>query len=245
MEFESQSKELVITKHEKHWVFTLNRPEKRNALSATLVEEMIAGIAEAECKQIPLIVFMGEGKNFCAGFDFTGYESASEGDLLLRFVRIETLLQKIAYSSCLTMAMAHGSNFGAGADIIASCKVRIATTDSKFRMPGLKFGLVLGTGRLARLIGNENARSLLQTTRMFNAQEAEDLGFITAQIDQHHWEGVIDQNIEIATSLPLSSRKQLYGITSGLDKANDDMAALVISASEPGIKDRIRKFRSG
>ncbi|MCR2153265.1 hypothetical protein NSX49_23710, partial [Salmonella enterica] len=74
-------------------------------------------------------------------------DAQSEGDLLLRFVRIETLLQRVAASPCLTVGLAHGRNFGAGVDLFGACKWRVSAPDASFRMPGLKFGLVLGTRR--------------------------------------------------------------------------------------------------
>ena len=120
-----------------------------NALSAGLVEALIAAVDQAQAEQARAIVFQGEGRNFSAGFDFGDWESHSEGDLLLRFVRIEMLLQRVAATPCLTVALAHGRNFGAGVDLFGACKWRLATPDASFRMPGLKFGLVLGTRRFA------------------------------------------------------------------------------------------------
>jgi len=68
---------------------------------------------------------------------------------VLRFVRIEMLLQAVATSPARTVALAHGKVFGAGADLFACCHHRIAAAGTTFRMPGLKFGLMLGTRRFA------------------------------------------------------------------------------------------------
>ena len=134
-------------------LLTLARPDKMNALSAGLVEALIAAVDRAQAEQARAIVFQGEGRNFSAGFDFGDWESQSEGDLLLRFVRIEMLLQRVAATPCLTVALAHGRNFGAGVDLFGACKWRLAAPEASFRMPGLKFGLVLGTRRFAALVG--------------------------------------------------------------------------------------------
>lgn len=234
---------LFVDKYSHHWVIKLNRPEKMNALSAELVEMLISIIDAAESENIPLLVFQGEGKNFCAGFDFTDLNESSDGDLLLRFVRIEVLLQKIAYSNCLTLALVHGLNFGAGVDIIASCKLRVSEAGSKFRMPGLKFGLALGTRRLAQLLGTEIARDILQTCRTFDIDEAISIGFINQQVRRDDWQHVISKQIEIAESLTNESRKTLYKLTTLNPQGDGDMAALVKSASAPGLKDRIISFR--
>src|ERR1700722_17773081 len=86
---------------------TLNRPEKLNALSAPLVEALTEQVKAAEVSGIRLLVLKGNGRNFSAGFDFTDYEAQSEGDLLLRFVRIELLLQALRHARYETMALAH------------------------------------------------------------------------------------------------------------------------------------------
>jgi enoyl-CoA hydratase/carnithine racemase len=214
-----------------------------NSLSAELVEALLNEVDAAERASIPVVVFQGVGKNFSAGFDFTDFEECTQGDLLLRFVRIETLLQKIAYSPCLTIALAHGLNFGAGVDIIASCKRRFAEPDSSFRMPGLKFGLALGTGRLAQLLGTEIARDVLETARTLTANECQSYGLIHGQANQSEWIDIIKDRIEVAKFLTTSSRTALYNLTLIGAQQDRDMTALVSSASIPGLKDRIRAFR--
>ena len=79
-------------------ILTLNRPEKVNALSAPLVEALSEQVKAAEVSGIRLLVLKGNGRNFSAGFDFMDYEAQSEGDLLLRFVRIELLLQALRHA---------------------------------------------------------------------------------------------------------------------------------------------------
>ena len=152
---------LIIDRDERQWTFTLNRPEKRNALSSTLVEALIGGVTEATTRHIPQLIFQGAGKNLSAGFDFTDYENQSEGDLALRFIRIEQLLQLIASAPALTIGLAHGRNFGAGVDLFAACRLRYCTPDATFLMPGLKFGLVLGTRRFRNIVGAANAADIL------------------------------------------------------------------------------------
>ena len=89
-------------------------------------------------KRARLIVFRGNGRSFSAGFDLGDVEAQREGDLVLRFVRIEMLLQAVGTSPARTVALAHGKVFGA--DLFARCRHRIAAAGTTFRMPGLKFG---------------------------------------------------------------------------------------------------------
>ncbi|WP_353234003.1 enoyl-CoA hydratase/isomerase family protein [Diaphorobacter ruginosibacter] len=233
---------LLIDRHATHWLLTLDRPEKRNALSADLVEALLDAVQQARAQQVPLLVLQGAGASFSAGFDFTGYEEQSEGDLLLRFVRIETLLQEIAYGPFATLALAHGNNFGAGVDLLAACRHRHCAPQSRFRMPGLKFGLALGTRRLAALVGESNAYSLLETTATFDDEHARRIGFMHGAQARDEWPELIQKTSECTLSLPTESRQFLRDLTRGGNR-DGDMAALVASASRPGLKERIRSYR--
>ncbi|HEY7803002.1 MAG TPA: enoyl-CoA hydratase/isomerase family protein [Orrella sp.] len=232
---------VVVDKQVDYWAVTLNRPDKRNALSGELVEGLIEVVEQAQAEKPALLVLRGEGKNFSAGFDFTDWQEASEGDLLWRFVRIEQLLQMLQALPVLTLALAHGKNFGAGVDLMAVCKHRVASDDATFRMPGLKFGLVLGTRRLARLVGVQTTRQIQQVAKTLNASEAHTTGLVSALAEPEAWPHVIKQQGDIATSLTPSARASLYRV---LDENTDaqDMADLVRSVTEPGLKDRIAKY---
>lgn len=235
------SDQLTIDRQPNCWTFTLNRPEKRNALSAELIEALIAGVSAADADQISLLVFQGAGKNFSAGFDFTGYEEQSEGDLVLRMVRVETLLQSVASSPSLTVALAHGRNFGAGVDLFAACKVRYCTPDTSFRMPGLKFGLVLGSRRFRNIVGTGRALSILGSARSFDAHEALDIGFVDQVSPESDWPMLLEQATQDADALDAATRASLYQALD-VNDADADMAELVRSASRPGFKTRIRHY---
>lgn len=235
---------LQVQKHRSHWILNLDKAHKRNALCSDLVETLLKTLDAAEAAQINLLVLKGEGKNFSAGFDFSGYEEQSEGDLVLRFIRLETLLQRLTYSTCATLALVHGSNFGAGVDLIASCTYRISSANGRFRMPGLKFGLVLGTRRLAHLIGAEQARELLETTALFDAAKALNIGFIQQITEIENWEQQIQLCLEKNQALSYSSRIALQQQLHSHHTPEADLAALVHSASEPGLKARIKQFRA-
>ena len=221
---------------------TLNRPAKANALSASLVEALINAVEYAQTDGTRLLILEGNGNHFCAGFDFTGYDEASEGDLLLRFVRIEHLLQLIYHAAFTTMVLAHGKIFGAGADIVCACSHRIAAPGTTFRMPGLRFGLVLGTQRLAHRVGNDAARELLATSRTFDAPGALNLGFVSRIAPQDAWPALIDEQRAAATTLTQPALARMNAQTV-IDTRDADMAALAHSASVPGLKERIRIFR--
>ncbi|CAM3756315.1 Enoyl-CoA hydratase/isomerase [Bordetella sputigena] len=219
----------------------LNRAEKMNALSAPMVEALIDAIEQAHRAAADVIVLEGAGKNFSAGFDFSDVETQSEGDLLLRFVRIETLLQTVRASPCLTVALAHGRNFGAGVDLIAACRLRYAEKEATFRMPGLKFGLVLGTRHLASLVGVEPARALLEAAATFDAPHAANIGFVTQVAARDAWPALCEAAQARAAHLPSASRAALYDTLADRG-ADEDLARLVRSAAAPGLKQRIAAY---
>lgn len=235
--------ELLYGRQEDITILTLNRPNKMNALNSALVDALLRAVEEAACDGTRTLILRGNGKNFSAGFDFTGYEDLSEGDLVLRFIRIEQLLQALYHAPFNTIALAHGRNFGAAVDIICACSHRIATPDSSFRMPGLRFGLVLGTRRLVHRIGTDAARRWLLQSTTFDGQEALMANFINETLLANDWPTAIDQLAQGNSSLTADATAALLRVTIP-DTRDADMADLVISASRPGLKERIRSYRA-
>ena len=233
---------LAIDKQATHWSLTLNRPEKLNALSPELVEALIGAFDQAASAEVPVIALRGAGRCFSAGFDMGDVATQTDGDLLLRFVRIETLLQRVASSRCLTVAFAHGRNFGAGVDLVAACNQRIAAPDSTFRMPGLKFGLVLGTRRFARVVGTMQARRILESAETFDVRRAAEIGFIERVIATAQWDEVLAETIERSASLCAANRALLYQVLQDENQGDADLAALVRSAAAPGLGARIDAY---
>ena len=233
----------LLRQHDQHVTrLTLNRPQKANALSASLVEALIDAIDYAATDGTRLLILQGAGSHFCAGFDFTEIQARSEGDLALRFIRIETLLQALYHAPYETLALAHGRVFGAGADIVASCGQRVAAPDTTFRMPGLRFGVVLGTRRLVHRVGADRARNILSTSRTFDAAEALDVGFLTAITPQDRWPGTVSAAQASAETLTPAAGAALHRRTV-IDSRAEDMAELARSVSTPGLKERIRRYR--
>lgn len=233
----------LLRKHENHVTrLTLNRPQKANALSAPLVEALIDAVEYAATDGTRLLILDGAGSHFCAGFDFTDAQTQSEGELALRFIRIETLLQALHHAPCETLALAHGRVFGAGADIVASCGIRIAVPGTTFRMPGLRFGVVLGTRRLVHRVGADQAREILSTSRTFDATDALAAGFLTGIKTQDEWPALIAAAQSAAETLTPAAAAALHRRTV-TDSRAEDMAELARSVSTPGLKERIRKYR--
>jgi enoyl-CoA hydratase/carnithine racemase len=144
----------------------------------------------------------------------------------------------------LTLALAHGRNFGAGVDLVGACRLRIASADASFRMPGLKFGLVLGTRRFGAIVGAAQARAILQEARTFDAAQAQAMGFVERVAAPSDWVAAVAAARDAAMALDAPSRTALYERL-GSEAADADLAALVRSAARPGLKDRIATYLRG
>lgn len=220
---------------------TLNRPAQRNAMSAELVAALHAALDTAEASSVRQVVFCANGKAFSAGLDLSALDTETDGDIMLRLVHIEQLLQRVRHASFATVACVHGACYGAAADLVLACRTRIASSDATFLMPGMRFGIVLGTRRLRDTLGERTAYQLLDRLTPFALPQALATGFITESAEAHEWPTVIGtalQNISAFSSSAYALR--VASLTP--DTRDADMNALVTSIAAGSIKDRLRSY---
>jgi enoyl-CoA hydratase/carnithine racemase len=232
---------LVVERDGAITTLRLNNAGKGNALSPALVEALATALGAAATDGTRLVVLRGEGRHFCTGFDLSDLAELSDGDLLLRVVRIELLLQQLHAMPVTTLAIGSGRTFGAGADLFAACDHRVALEGASFSFPGPAFGLALGTARLAARIGGTAARSLLLAGREVKAAEALALGLATAVVADPA--PAISEAAVAAARLEAPTVALLHERTRGADDAAD-LAALVRSAARPGLRARIEAYRA-
>lgn len=213
---------------------TLNRPGRGNALGPDLVEALLAAVQSAHANPaLHTLVLRGEGRHFCTGLDLSDLDASTDADWLWRLVRIETLLDTLWRSPLRTVALAQGRAWGAGADLFAACEHRVAAPGCSLRFPGAQFGIVLGTRRLAERVGPGLARRLVVDGAELEAEDALAAGLATAVgADGPTAEPPVDA--ATARAVREASRR---------DAPDADLAALVRSASAPGLKARIQAYR--
>ncbi|WP_431305554.1 enoyl-CoA hydratase/isomerase family protein [Sediminicoccus sp. BL-A-41-H5] len=233
-----QTENLVLTEADgPATTLWLNRAERGNALGAALVEALDAAIDTALAAGARVLILRGKGRHFCTGLDLGDLDACTDGDLALRILRIEILLQKIHALPVTTVAIAQGRVFGAGADLFAACDHRLAAAGASFAFPGPAFGLILGTGRLAGLVGGGAARRLLLAGESVDAEAALALGLATT----------IGEDAAAATAaatrLDAQTVAALHARTRHPDDAGD-LAALARSVARPGLKQRIQDYRA-
>lgn len=219
----------------------LDRPEKGNALSTQLVAALAAHVTDAVADpRVHTIVFSGEGRHFCTGFDLSDLESVSDADLLQRFVQIELLLDAVWRAPVRTVALAQGRTWGAGADLFAACDVRLAAPDATFKFPGAGFGLVLGTRRLAVRVGRDEARRLTCDGGALDQAQALRAGLASAGAEAG------EDSLAPWLAAPPVDRATVAALRTATaeDGSDADLAALVRSAARPGLKERIQAHRA-
>lgn len=219
----------------------LNRPEKRNALSLDLATELLLETRRSQADGTRLLVFRGEGPGFCAGFDLGQFPDCSAGDLLLHFVRIEQMLQAVAHSSVDTLACVHGQTIGAGADLALACRHRVGAADTRMMFPGARFGLVLGSRRLAECVGPDRAQGLIGAPDRIDAQQARKLGMLQEVLEPELWPAHEARVLAHILATAPDTRAMILQATRR-DTREQDMNDLVQSAASPDLKERLAAY---
>ena len=171
------SDELLVQNDNGIWTATINRPERRNALSRNVLEDLNRFFGETVIKEGGrAIVLRGAGeKSFCSGADLDNLSMPE----LRKFV--QAAVASIYNCPLPTVAMIYGYAVGAGCDIASSCDFRVAEETARMGINPVKLGLVYFPDSIKRfidLIGLANARKLMLTGRFFPAPEAREMGLI-------------------------------------------------------------------
>jgi methylglutaconyl-CoA hydratase len=172
-------------------VLTLNRPDKRNALSIELMEQITAAVSEqARDLNRRVIVLRGSGPAFCAGLDLK--EASDPGNSHRSAEALARMYLAIAQSPLVTIAAAQGAAMGGGAGLLAACDLVVAGDDLKLSFPEVKRGLIaaLVTCLLRRQLNDRAVRELILLGQTVDAPRALDLGLATrvapaAELDAH------------------------------------------------------------
>lgn len=217
---------------------TLRRPERGNALDDALVAALLQAVTP---RDHALLAIRGAGRSFCTGLDLSSLPMLSDGDLVLRLLRIEQVLQAVHHAPVATAAFAQGNVFGAGADLFVACQHRIAAPDARFAFPGSRFGVALGTRRLALRVGPDAARDLVFRNGPLPAEQALALGLVTEIAAPDTWDRRETELADRANGREAVVRKRLNALTIP-DSREADMAALVESLVEGSLKARVGAY---
>ncbi|MDF3072470.1 MAG: enoyl-CoA hydratase/isomerase family protein [Alphaproteobacteria bacterium] len=162
----------------------IDRPERSNSLDTPTVAALTDVVLEAYEDETRLLILSGAGKNFCSGFDTGQGGFANKKERNNRILAIESLLQLIWNAPYVSVAMVQGAAIGAGADLAVNCDYRACAASTWLRFPGFRLsGVTLGTGRLARIVGDHQAFDLVLRNRKVAVTEALELGLATHAVE--------------------------------------------------------------
>jgi enoyl-CoA hydratase/carnithine racemase len=204
----------------------LNRPEKRNALSLELMEEMIAALREVSadggCR---LIVIEGAGPAFSAGHDLSemiGREREFLGHL---FDRCTAMMETIHELPQPVIAKVHGIATAAGCQLVAACDLAVAADGTRFATPGVNIGLFCSTPMVpvSRAVGRKRAMQMLLTGEPIDAPTALDWGLVNRVVPSGELEGAVLELVEtIARSSAYTVATGKQAFYSQIDRAEDE-----------------------
>jgi methylglutaconyl-CoA hydratase len=162
---------------------TLNRPEKRNAISAQMMSEILSVLDEVERSKMRVAIITGAGKSFCAGMDLEmltaiARQSAQENQEDSR--RMAKMFRRLWSFSKPLIAAVQGAALAGGSGIATLCDFTLATPDAKFGYTEVRIGFLpaLVSVFLTRQIGDKRARDLLLTGRHVGAEEMKEFGLV-------------------------------------------------------------------
>ena len=162
---------------------TLNRPERRNAMTPEMQTELIAAMEDAAVSSCRVVVLLGAGEAFCSGLDLSalqGMHYKSQADLRTEAERVARLFRTLYELPRPTIAAVHGAAVAGGTGLATICDITLATPAAKFGYTEARIGFVpaIVSAYLALQIGDKRSRDLLLTARLFGAEEAQRLGLV-------------------------------------------------------------------
>jgi enoyl-CoA hydratase/carnithine racemase len=187
---------------------TLNRPEKRNALSLELMQELIAVLRRASAEpETRAIVLEGAGPAFSAGHDLSEMIGRDVPFFQRLFDVCTELMETIHGLPQPVIAKVHGTATAAGCQLVAACDLAVAVDSARFATPGVKIGLFCSTPMvpLSRAIGRKRALEMLLTGHPIDAATALDWGLVNRVVPADAVDAEVDALVAaIARSSPLT-----------------------------------------
>ncbi|MDB5108408.1 MAG: Enoyl-CoA hydratase/isomerase [Candidatus Binatus sp.] len=226
----------LIVEHEAPlgWL-VLNRPQVRNALNLRTWQRIAEGVAElATDDSVRVIIMRGATPQaFIAGADISEFPAMRADAGQARAYRDAPNRAIAALLECHkpVIAMISGVCIGGGVQVALSCDIRIAARGTRMGVPAARLGLAYpldGVDMLAATVGHANARDILLSARLFDAEEALHMGLINRLVDQEKLEEVVrDYALKMSTNAPLTMAAAKVAIRESLKDREDRDAKTV------------------
>ena len=190
----------------------LNRPEKRNALSLELMEDLIGALHEVSARpDTRAIVIEGAGPAFSAGHDLSEMIGRDREFLAHLFDRCSALMQTLHELPQPVIAKVHGIATAAGCQLVAACDLAVAAQGTRFATPGVKIGLFCSTPMvpISRAIGRKRAMHMLLTGEPIDAETALDWGLVNRVVPRE------ELDVAVAELVGAIARSSGYTVATG------------------------------
>ena len=210
----------------------LNRPDRLNAVTDTLVEELCRTLERVrEHDEVRAVVLAGRGRAFCAGHDLK--EPPPEGDARARLERLQDVTRRLRGLPQPVIAAVHGYTIGAGAEFALGCDLVMAADDAVFQFPEAGLGLSV-TGAASRLlpllVGPLKAKELLLLGERVDAARAERLGLVNTMLARDELiEGALSWAGRLAEQPAGARTLAKRAVDSGVDSTVDTALELEVS----------------
>ncbi len=252
-------KNVVGEKKNNLYYLTLNRPQKRNAISLEMLEEFCETVNSlAQDPEIRVIIVKGEGAVFSAGIDFnslgqmagTYLGDAGGGGAVIRMDihQGQQWLNRLEAIEIPIICAMHGGVYGMGVEVALACDIRLMSEDCTWGLPEAQFGIIAdlgGTARLSKLLGPSRAMEILMTTNRYPAQRAQEWGLVNHlyPTKEELFAGAEKLAADIVKSapLPVGAFKKIINRGQGVDL----MTQLDMEASLQSIMLRSEDFKEG
>jgi enoyl-CoA hydratase/carnithine racemase len=217
---------------------TLNRPEKRNALSLEVMGDVTEALRSAAAEpEVRVIVISGAGPAFSAGHDLGEMVGRDLAFYQRLFDTCTVMMETIHEVPQPVIAKVHGAAYAAGCQLVAACDLAVAADGTRFATPGVKIGLFCSTPMVpvSRAVGRKRALELLLTGEPIDAAKAADWGLVNRVVPQDELDGEVDRLVDaIARSSPLTVGigKEAFYAQIELDESRAyDLTKTVMSAN--------------
>ena len=190
---------------------TLNRPDKRNAISPAMIDDLLAALDEAERGPARVAILTGAGKAFCAGMDLEALRDLATQTQEQHFAgaeRMGKMFHRVYSFPKPLIAAVNGAAIAGGTGLATLADFTLAAPEAKFGYTEVRIGFLPAVVSvfLLRQVGEKITRELLLTGKIFEAEEAHHLGLVTQLVPQ---EKLMESARELAESLIASSPTSL------------------------------------
>jgi enoyl-CoA hydratase/carnithine racemase len=223
------------------FIVSLNRSEKRNALDSSTIEELINFFSYARQNGVRAVVLAGKGDHFCAGLDLVEHwkEDRTPDEFMHVCLRWHEAFNKMEYGVV-----------GGGLELASAAHIRVMDQTTYFALPEGQRGIFTGGGatiRVSDLIGKSRMIDMILTGRVYQGQEAVNLGLAQYITEEPSFEKALELADKAAQNLPLTNYAICSAIShlnnmSGMDAAYAEAVIAGVVNTQPAARERLEAF---